>query len=144
MEISANYSGTYFAGIGLTLTCTVTLDPNVDSSENVLISWSGPRHIPGERYLVIEASGFGQTHSGGLIISPLAKGEDDGQYTCNITVGGGSSVLGATGSNNTFIDVIGIVDDFALATKYVCIIFFLSPSSTSCACSEQFHCYCWD
>ena len=56
---------------------------------------------------MIEASGSGGTYTGSLTISPLAEGQDDGQYTCSVTVSGGSSVLEATNNDSTTIDVIG-------------------------------------
>ena len=79
----------------------------MDIDVSVSVTWTGPRPIPGERYSVTEASGFGGTYTGGLTISPLAEGQDDGQYTCSVTVSGGSSVLEATGSDSTVIDVTG-------------------------------------
>ena len=74
---------------------------------SVSVTWTGPRTIPGERYSVMEASGSGRTYTGSLTISPLAEGQDDGQYTCSVTVSGGSSVLEATNNDSTIIDVMG-------------------------------------
>ena len=79
----------------------------MDTDVSVSVTWTGPRTIPGERYSVIEASGSGETYTGSLTISPLAEDQDDGQYTCSVTVSGGSSVLEATNSDSTTIDVIG-------------------------------------
>ena len=56
---------------------------------------------------MMEASGSGGTYTGSLIIHPLAEGQDDGQYTCSVIVSGGISVLEATGSDSTTIDVTG-------------------------------------
>ena len=55
----------------------------------------------------MEASGSGETYTGSLTISPLAEGHNDGQYTCSVTVSGGSSVLEATNNDSTTIDVMG-------------------------------------
>ena len=74
---------------------------------SVSVTWTGPRTIPGERYSVMEVSGSGGTYTSSLTISPLAEGEDDGQYTCSVTVSGGSSVLEATNSDSTTIVVMG-------------------------------------
>ena len=79
----------------------------MDTDVSVSVTWTGPRTIPGERYSVIEASGSGGTYTGSLTISPLAEDQDDGQYTCSVTVSGGSSVLEATNSDSTTIDVMG-------------------------------------
>ena len=106
MEATANRTGPLYAGTGLTLTCTVTLDSNVDSGESVETSWSGPRAIPGERYSVTDASGSGGSYIDSLTISPLAD-QDDGTYTCTVTVTEGSNVLQATASNDTIITVMG-------------------------------------
>ena len=44
---------------------------------------------------MMKARGSGGTYTGSLTISPLAEGQDDGQYTCSVTVSGESSVLDA-------------------------------------------------
>ena len=79
----------------------------MDTDVSVSVTWTGPRPIPGERHSVMEASGSGGTYTGSLTISPLAEDQDDGQYTCSVTVSGGSSVLEATNSDSTAIDVMG-------------------------------------
>ena len=79
----------------------------MDTDVSVSVTWTGPRPIPGEQHSVMEASGSGGTYTGSLTISPLAEGQDDGQYTCSVAVSGGSSVLEATSSDSTTIDVIG-------------------------------------
>ena len=107
VTVSANHTAPLYAGTGLTLTCTVSLNSNVDTDVSVSVTWTGPRTIPGERHSVMEASGSGGTFTGSLTISPLAEGQDDGQYTCSVTVSGGSSVLEATNSDSTNIDVMG-------------------------------------
>ena len=107
VTVSASRTAPLFAGTGLTLTCTVSLDSSVDTDVSVSVTWTGPRTIPGERHSVVEASGSGGTYTGSLTISPLAEGQDDGKYTCSVTVSGGSRVLGATNSDSTTIDVIG-------------------------------------
>ena len=79
----------------------------MDTGVSVSVTWTGPRTISGEQYSVMEASGSGGTYTGSLTISPLAKDQDDGQYTCSVTVSGGSSILEATNSDSTTIDVMG-------------------------------------
>ena len=107
MEVSLNHSDTLYAGTGLTLTCITTLDPNVDSYEDVIMIWNGPRDIPGERYLVMMANESDDTYTTKLVISPLAEEEDDGQYTCSVTVIGEENVQGITSENNINISVSG-------------------------------------
>ena len=106
MDITLSHTDTLYAGTGLTLTCTVTLDPNVDNGERVMTEWSGLQDIPEERYSFTNASGSGSTYTGSLTISPLAD-QDDGTYTCNVTVTGGNNVQQATASDNATITVLG-------------------------------------
>ena len=91
-----------YTGINLTLTCTVTLDPNVDSGERVVTEWSGLQDIPEERYSVTPASGSGSTYTGSLTISPLAY-QDTGTYTCTGTVT--DAFTEAIASDNIIINV---------------------------------------
>ena len=95
VTVTANHTIPFYAGTGLTLTCTVTLDPNVDNGERVMTEWSGPRDI----------SGDGVTAQN-LTISPLAD-LDDGTYTCTVTVTGGSNVQQANASDDVTITVMG-------------------------------------
>ena len=106
VAVTANRTTTLYAGTGLTLTCTVTLDSNVDSGESVETSWSGLQGIPEQRYSVTDTSGSGGSHTGSLTISPLAD-QDDGIYTCTVTVTGGGNVLQATASDAIIITVNG-------------------------------------
>ena len=112
MDITLSRSAPLYTGGSFTLTCTVTLDPNVDNGERVVTKWSGPRDISGERYLTIPASGSGTTYTGSLTITPLAD-QDDGTYTCTATVTGRSNAQQTTASNIAEIIVMG---------KYMCII----------------------
>ena len=100
MTLIPIYTAPLYAGSSLTLTCTVTLDPNVDNDETVTTSWSGPSDISGERYLVTEAMGSGSTYSSNLTINFLTN-TDDGMYTCSVLVKGQNiqSVM-ASGSND--------------------------------------------
>ena len=87
MTVTLSHIPPRYTGISLTLTCTVTLDPNVDNGERVVTEWSGLQDIPEERYSVTAASGSGSTYTGSLTISPLAY-QDTGTYTCTGTVSG--------------------------------------------------------
>ena len=87
VTVIATYTSPLYAGSNLTLTCTVTLDPNVDSDETIITSWSGPNNITGERHLVTATSGSGSTYTSNLRISPLTD-QDNGTYTCTGIVTG--------------------------------------------------------
>ena len=106
VTVTPNRTTTLYAGTGLTLTCTVTLNPNVDNGERVVTEWSGPRDISGDRYSVTGASGSDSTYTDSLTISPLAD-LDDGTYTCTVTVTGGSNVQQVTASDDVTITVMG-------------------------------------
>ena len=108
MEVTHNRSGDLYAGTSLIFTCTVTLDSNVDSNESVVTSWSGIQNIRDQRYSVIHASDSGDNYTGSLTISPLAD-QDDGTYTCTVTVTGGSNVTQATATDDVTITVMGIL-----------------------------------
>ena len=84
----------------------MTLDPNVDNGERVVTKWNGPRDISGERYSTTPASGSGTTYTSSLTIRPLAD-QDDGTYTCTVTITGRSNIQQATASNITEIIVMG-------------------------------------
>ena len=76
-----------YAGSSLTLTCTVTLDPNVDNDETVTISWRDPSDITGERFLITNATGSGGVYTSNLTFTCLVH-EDNGTYTCTGIVTG--------------------------------------------------------
>ena len=84
----------------------MTLNSNVDSGESVETSWSGNQGLPEQRHSVTGASVSGGSYTGSLTISPLAD-QDDGTYTCTVTVTGGSNVLLATASDDIIITVMG-------------------------------------
>ena len=116
VAVTLNNTGTLYAGTGLTLTCTVTLDSSVDNSENVSIDWS---RMPEERSTVSPAMRvFGSSsYTGSLTISPLADQDDDGTYTCTGTVTGGTT---ATNSADISITVNGEVV-FSIIAYKVCL-----------------------
>ena len=99
VDVTLSHTAPLYAGTSLTLICTVTLDPNVNNGEMVKTEWSGLQHIPEERYSITGASGSGNNYYiGNLTISPLAD-QDNGTYTCMVTVTGGSHVQQATASD---------------------------------------------
>ena len=105
VAVTVNNTGTLYAGTGLTLTCTVTLDSSVDNSEHVSIDWS---RMPEERSTVSPVMRVSDSSdfTGRLPISPLADQDDDGTYTCTVTVTGGTT---ATNSADISITVNGKV-----------------------------------
>ena len=114
MDVTLSRSTPLYAGTSLTLTCTVTLDSNVNNNERVMTEWSGPQSIPGEAPAMRESD---SSYTGSLTISPLAVQNDT--YTCTVTVTGGTQSL--TASDDVIIDVLG---EYAL---YAAV--YLAPSS---------------
>ena len=99
MDVTLSHTAPLYAGTGFTLTCTVTLDPNVNNDERVLTEWSDLQDIPEDRYSLTSASGSGGTYTSSLTISPLAD-QDNGTYTCSVTVIGENNVQEASASQN--------------------------------------------
>ena len=81
--VTATYATPLYVGSSLNLTCTITLDPNVDNDEIVTTSWSGPNHIGGERYLIEfdNASNSDRTYTSSLTIDSIVQ-QDNGTYIC--------------------------------------------------------------
>ena len=105
MDITLNFSGILYAGTGLTLICMITVDPNADSNESVIVTWSGQSLLSREQYSVTNDTAYAKTVS--LIISPLSEEDDSGEYMCSVTVWGGANVLEATGKENINITILG-------------------------------------
>ena len=96
----------YYDGTSLRLSCSVTLDPSVDSNEIISVSWSGLSHIQQERYSVVHST-TSRSHSSSLTVSPLAD-KDDGTITCTGTVTGRTSAQSASSSDDIIINVKGM------------------------------------
>ena len=151
MDVTLSHTAPLYAGTGLTLTCTVTLDPNVDNGERVMTEWSGLQNIPEERYSVTGASGSGSTYTDSLTISPLAD-QDDGTYTCTVTVTGVANVQLATASDDVTIIVMGactlciactcIFTIIPLSTALPAPVVSISPASESPTASQTYSLTC--
>ena len=99
MNVSLNYSGILYAGTGLTLTCRVILDPNVNGGEAVTILWNGPQPIPGDRYFVEGGGGSGEL----LETSGSGSVPDDGYFVMDGSSSGGLKLnMEASGSGDGF------------------------------------------
>ena len=102
----------------------------MDNSEGVVTEWSGLQSIPQYRYSVTDAiRQSGSIYSGSLTISPLADQDDDGTYTCTVTVTGGTNAQSATASDAVTITVTGKY--YSLCTYCLFITLSLINSSTS-------------
>ena len=74
-----------YVGDIISLTCTVTLDSNIDSIVSVMIIWSGPVNI--NRYKISETTLSGNDYTSSLNINQLTE-RDQGTYTCLANVTG--------------------------------------------------------
>ena len=74
--VTATYTTPLYVGSSLTLTCAVTLNPNVDNDETVTTSWSGPSDIGGGRYHINNSD---RTYTSSLTINPIVQ-QDNGTY----------------------------------------------------------------
>ena len=102
--VTATYVTPLYVGSSLTLTCTVTLDPNVDNDETVTTSWSGPSDISGERHLVNNASNSDRTYTSSLTINPIVQ-QDNGTYICiGIIKGENEQQVTASANHTLFIN----------------------------------------
>ena len=108
MTVSLNRSGPLYTETGLTISCTVTLDPSVNSGETVSIDWTGLGNIPSERYNITPATSHSDsdTYNGSLTISPLAL-TDTGTFTCTGTVTGIHGSHRASNRANVTVTVTG-------------------------------------
>ena len=102
--VTATYTTPLYAGSSLTLTCNVTLNPNVDNNETVTTSWSGPSDITGERFLVTATSGSGSTYTGSLTISSIVH-HDQGTYTCTARITGENEQQVTASDNHTLLTI---------------------------------------
>ena len=96
VDISFNRTGPLYAGTGISLTCTVTLDMSVNSNEVVTIEWSRIEEVD-ENPLSNTMKLSDTKYSSNLIISPLTTGHT-GATTCTATVEGRSKNSNSSGT----------------------------------------------
>ena len=99
VNIILNLNAPLYAGNVLTLTCTVTLDPHVDNIM-VAIQWSGPSN----RYSITPIVNSSRIYTSNLTISHTET-QDNGIYTCTVTITGGHYVQQAVASDSVSITV---------------------------------------
>ena len=88
--ITTNRTGPLYAGTGLTLTCTMTLHPNVDSDVTVSMVWNGPSTSTRDLNSLTSLHMSGRSYTRNLTISPLVT-TDSGRYQCSVTITSRSS-----------------------------------------------------
>ena len=100
MVFTATNTTPLYVGSSVTLTCTVTLDPNVDNDETVTTSWSGPNHIG-----VNNAKHSDRTYTSSLTINPIVQ-QDNGTYIIctGIVKGENEQQVTASANHTLFIN----------------------------------------
>ena len=107
VTVSLNRGGCLYAGTGLSVKCTATLDPSVDNDENVPIKWSGQERISSNRFSISSTTNRPSgPYSSILTISPLAV-QDNGPFTCTGTVTGLHQSQSATITSSTNVNITG-------------------------------------
>jgi hypothetical protein len=96
-------SGPLHQGTSLTLSCTATLPPSVDTNVSVTIQWT--TNTTDNRVTIIPASTLQSPFISILTISPLAEEDDGITYTCTGTINGGTTVMS---TDTTTIDVMAL------------------------------------
>ena len=76
-----------YAGTSVTLTCTMTLHPNVDNGESVVMKWTVPSSSKRNQYLDTSVHTSGKTYTHNITISPLLI-RYSGRYVCSVIVTG--------------------------------------------------------
>ena len=138
-------SGPLHQGTSLTLSCTATLPPSVDTNVSVTIQWT--TNTTDNRVTIIPASTLQSPFISILTISPLAEEDDGITYTCTGTINGGTTVMS---TDTTTIDVMGeSVSQLCCCVDYLYPSFFSSSPPTNsytisrrcspCCCRRHIH-----
>ena len=93
-----------YAGTSVTLTCTMTLHPNVDSGESVEMRWFVPGSLSSSQYSETGLHTAGNIYTRNITISPLLI-RHSGRYVCSVTVTG-RNVYHATRTGDIDITVM--------------------------------------
>ncbi|CAI8012405.1 hypothetical protein GBAR_LOCUS7955 [Geodia barretti] len=93
VNLSQDASGLLYEGSAVTLTCTATLPPSVDTDVNVTVQWT--LAISSDRVSISPPSSSRSPFTSTLTISPLAIA-DTGQYYCEVTVHSSSQYIVAS------------------------------------------------
>ena len=80
MSVLPNRTGSVYAGTGLSISCTVTVDHGVNNNETVCIKWGGIEQVQHQLITNITRTSD-RSHTNYLIISPIAIA-DSGTFSC--------------------------------------------------------------
>ena len=76
-----------YAGTSVTLSCSMTLHPNVDSVQSVWMMWFVASSLPKDQYSDTGLHTSGKTYTRNITISPLPT-RHSGRYVCSVIVTG--------------------------------------------------------
>ena len=87
VSISLNTDGTVYQGTELVITCTVIVDPAVNTEFDVVMTWSSdpPDPMDGPYVTITDARGSGHEFTSTVIFSPVDT-TDSASYTCTASV----------------------------------------------------------
>ena len=106
-----------YAGTSVTLTCTLTLHPNVDSGESVMMVWTVPSSLSRNQYSDTGRHTSGNIYTRNITISPLFI-RHSGRYVCTVTVIG-RNINQATNTSTTDITVRSKLSNIHESLMYV-------------------------
>ena len=90
VTVSLNQLYPVYAGSGVTISCTVAIDPHINNNERVSIHWNVNN---GGRYTITpDMKKPDGSYTSSLIISPAANTDDGKTFTCTGRVTGGTDV----------------------------------------------------
>ena len=131
-SVSVTNSSDIYAGTNFNLTCTIELNPAVDTPVVVNSTWQGPVVIPtGPRVIASEPTGTGARY---LMFRPLNT-SDSGHYTCEATVSPSPEsqfiITSRTGRDTLRIDVQGKRTHviFVFVNQLICYYLLLNTST---------------
>ena len=129
-----------YAGTSVTLTCIMTLHPNVDSGESVTVEWWIPSSLSRNQYSYTGLHTSGKLYTRNITISPLLI-RHSGRYVCSVTVTGRN--VKQTTSTST-IDIT-VTSKLSLCMNlFILSLFPYSSSTTTCDhISCQWFPHCW-
>ena len=105
MSVLPNRTGSVYAGTGISISCTVTVDHGVNNNETVYIRWGGIEQVQHQLITNITRTSD-RNYTNYLIISPMAIA-DSGTFSCTGMVIGQADNQSATHSNDITVKVKG-------------------------------------
>ena len=129
-----------YAGTSVTLTCTMTLHPNVDSGESVQMAWVVPSSLSRNQYSDTGLRISGNIYTRNITVHPLLI-RHSGRYVCLviITARNVNQATSTSAIDITVMSKLKIYMNLLIASPFTC-----SSSTTICDhISCQWFPHCW-